>query len=97
MHEQYITPEQLIQAAVQVVIEPALRLLEADQHTYSARPCSTCRSISAIIGRPFGCAKAYKAAIQQEAGRVRAAYAARGIDYRNTSTKKHSITIDVLP
>ena len=29
--------------------------LEADQHSWSPRPCRTCRGISETLGRDFGC------------------------------------------
>ena len=31
------------------------RMVEADPHQWSSRPCSTCRAISSLIGRSFGC------------------------------------------
>jgi hypothetical protein len=34
--------------------ELVARLLEADAHHFSS-PCSTCRSVSSLLGRPFGC------------------------------------------
>ena len=37
------------------VLETALRLLESDPHSFSTRPCQTCRAVSALAGRPFGC------------------------------------------
>ena len=41
----------------------ALELLEADPHPFSTRPCPTCRPVSVLLGRPYGCsAKAAKAA-----------------------------------
>lgn len=49
--------EDLIRAAVNVVMEPIIRLLEVDGHTFSTRPCQTCRAISSILGKPFGCSK----------------------------------------
>jgi len=45
----------VIRAAVRVVMEPALRLLQGDPHAWSTRPCQTCRSVSSIVGQPFGC------------------------------------------
>lgn len=29
--------------------------LEADPHTFSSRPCQTCRLVSGLLGRDFGC------------------------------------------
>lgn len=33
------------------------RLFEGDPHQWSKRPCPTCRPISELLGRPFGCVK----------------------------------------
>lgn len=55
--------DQVIQAAARVLMSTALDLLQADPHSWSTRPCPTCRPISAIIGRPFGC---YLYAIQHQ-------------------------------
>lgn len=35
--------------------EVIARLIESDPHSWSSRPCQTCNSISAWLGRPFGC------------------------------------------
>jgi len=32
-----------------------LDLLQVDPHQWSARGCQTCRAVSALAGRPFGC------------------------------------------
>lgn len=41
--------------------EALARLIEADPHQYGTRPCSTCTTATAVLGRPFGCvAKAKK-------------------------------------
>lgn len=45
----------IIRAAVKVITEPMLRLLQDDPHQWSDRPCATCKSISSIIGADFGC------------------------------------------
>lgn len=34
---------------------PVLDALTVDQHHWSSRPCSTCKSITVAIGKPFGC------------------------------------------
>ena len=44
-----------VQQAVEVLLGAVLRELQADPHQWSSRPCSTCRTISAIVGKPFGC------------------------------------------
>jgi len=38
-----------------VISDAAIRLIEDDPHQWSKRPCPTCRSISSLIGKPFGC------------------------------------------
>jgi hypothetical protein len=35
--------------------EAIARLIEADPHQWSSRPCQTCHSVSGLLGRPFGC------------------------------------------
>jgi len=37
------------------VAELICRLIEADLHSWSSSPCQTCNSISALLGRAFGC------------------------------------------
>lgn len=49
--------EEIVQAAANVLMEAVLELLEADPHQFSTRPCSTCRAVSTIIDRPFGCVR----------------------------------------
>jgi len=44
-----------LRAAVRIVMEAALSIIQADPHVWSSRPCSTCRVISEMVGRPFGC------------------------------------------
>jgi len=65
------TPEEipgLMQAAVRVLLDAALRLIQDDPHQWSERPCPTCRPISSIVGLPFGC---YLYMQQQAAARAR--------------------------
>lgn len=47
--------ENVIRAAVNVIVEPVLGLLQEDPHSWSTRPCGTCRSIQSLTGKPFGC------------------------------------------
>ena len=44
-----------IQAALSILVDATLALIERDPHFWSTRPCPTCGAISAIIGRSFGC------------------------------------------
>ena len=41
--------------AVWLITDTALRLIQEDPHQWSARPCQTCRSVSTLIKKPFGC------------------------------------------
>lgn len=50
-----MTDEEAIQKAAAIINKAALDLLQVDPHDWSTRPCQTCRAISAIIGRRFGC------------------------------------------
>lgn len=49
------TDEDVIRAAVRVLMSAALDALQADPHSWSEQPCQTCRTVSAIVGRSFGC------------------------------------------
>lgn len=46
---------EVVQAAAQVLVDAVLRLLQDDPHSWSKRPCATCRAVSNIVGKPFGC------------------------------------------
>lgn len=46
---------ELLSVAADQLFDAALNLLQADPHQWSTRPCQTCRAISAIAKRPFGC------------------------------------------
>lgn len=39
------------------VFETVLRLIEGDSHSHGKRACETCRAVSIIANRPFGCFK----------------------------------------
>lgn len=41
--------------AGQRVLGHVLDLIQGDPHLWSKRPCPTCRTISEICGKPFGC------------------------------------------
>ena len=47
--------KEIIQAAAQILIDPILRLMQEDQHSWGDRPCGTCQAISSIAGKSFGC------------------------------------------
>ena len=44
-----------IKIALSMLMDAVLSLLQKDPHQWSARPCGTCRTISGLIGKPFGC------------------------------------------
>ncbi len=46
-----------IRAAASVIVEAVLRLLDNDPHNWSARPCQTCKAVTSLVGRPFGCTR----------------------------------------
>lgn len=41
--------------ADKLIAEAICRLIEADPHQWSSRPCQTCTAVSALIARNFGC------------------------------------------
>jgi hypothetical protein len=55
--------ESTIRAAARLMCQTALELIEADPHQWSERPCSTCQTISTLIGRPFGCSRKFNPSI----------------------------------
>lgn len=67
----------VIRAAAQVLLDAVLRELQEDPHDWSERTCSTCRTISAIVGRPFGC---YLYAAQRAAARAKGTQQDAGSD-----------------
>ena len=44
-----------IEALENLIPAAALDLIYKDPHQWSDRPCGTCRTVSALIGQPFGC------------------------------------------
>lgn len=53
--EQQVHTSDLLSAAVNRITEPVLRLIQEDPHQWSTRTCQTCRTISSLIDKPFGC------------------------------------------
>ena len=51
------TNERILKASINVFIESILRIVQNDPHQWSNRPCESCRTISSIIDKPFGCYK----------------------------------------
>ncbi len=52
----------VLEEAVTLIVGAILDALEADPHQWSTRGCQTCRAISALAHRDFGCVKAAKKA-----------------------------------
>jgi hypothetical protein len=50
-----VQADEVIAAAVRVITHTAFELIYADPHQWSTRPCQTCRAVTAILGKPFGC------------------------------------------
>ena len=46
---------QLVRAAASVIADAVNDAIFMDPHQWSARPCPTCRVISAMTRKPFGC------------------------------------------
>jgi hypothetical protein len=47
--------EKMIKACVNVIIDTIANAIYADPHQWSKRPCETCKTITGILGKPFGC------------------------------------------
>ena len=45
----------VIQSTMEIFMNAALNLIQADPHQWSERPCSTCRAVSELANKPFGC------------------------------------------
>lgn len=45
----------IIRACVQVYTETILQIVQGDPHNWSTRPCTSCQTISSMLGKPFGC------------------------------------------
>lgn len=46
---------EILDACIQKIIDAVFALIQDDPHQWSDRPCGTCRSITALAGKPFGC------------------------------------------
>ena len=42
---------------LRVLAESVASVIERDPHQYTSRPCQTCRVVSGLLGRSFGCEK----------------------------------------
>jgi hypothetical protein len=52
---QETTHTEIIQSAARSLAWAALQLIQDDPHQWSSRPCQTCKAVSSLIGKPFGC------------------------------------------
>lgn len=49
--------EQLVRALSAIIMDSVLALIQNDSHCWSMRPCQTCKAITSITGKKFGCYK----------------------------------------
>lgn len=56
-----MTDSEIFDAAFKRLTKAITDLMQQDGHPWSSRPCSTCRSVSAIVGYDFGCVVVRKA------------------------------------
>ncbi len=52
--------EAVEQSVERTLLNQTLEIMSNDMHTVSSRPCQTCKVISNILGKPFGCYKFQK-------------------------------------
>lgn len=52
-----IEQETDLQKAVKIVSEAAMNVLYHDAHSWSARPCLTCKTITALLKFDVGCVR----------------------------------------
>lgn len=50
-----------ITKTIVLVAETVARTIESDPHVFSTRPCQTCKAVSGLVGRAFGCVAASQA------------------------------------
>jgi len=60
--------EDVIQAAARMITGRILALMQVDPHQWSARPCDTCRTVTALAGEDFGCVKYAKDKAKRKPG-----------------------------
>ena len=58
--------QKLIKACASILFDAVIEIIYADPHQWSKRGCDTCRTISAIIGKPFGCYRYQKEKATEE-------------------------------
>lgn len=55
----------ILDAALNRITQAQNDLIYADPHQWSTRPCPTCRTITALVGYPFGCVRYAVEKLQQ--------------------------------
>ena len=45
----------IVRAAANLILDAVSDCLYGDPHQWSNRPCGTCRTITLLVGKPFGC------------------------------------------
>ena len=58
INQRLIALEKLASASRAMAIDMALQAVEQDPHQFGTRPCETCRVVTQLCGRPFGCVAA---------------------------------------
>ncbi len=46
---------QAVRVSVGIIMDSVVEIIALDGHQWSDRPCQTCRAVTGLIGRPFGC------------------------------------------
>ncbi len=59
--------EKMIKACANVLLDTIATAIYADPHQWSDRPCETCKAITGILDKPFGC---YRYQEKQQANKV---------------------------
>lgn len=47
--------EEILTASVRILAAAAVELIQRDPHSWSTRPCPTCRAVSSLLSVDFGC------------------------------------------
>ena len=47
--------KQMVRVQVDLIMDAVVETIGIDGHGWSDRPCQTCKAVSGLIGRPFGC------------------------------------------
>ena len=47
--------KQMVRVQVDIIMDAVVETIGIDGHQWSDRPCQTCKAVSGLINRPFGC------------------------------------------